>query len=223
MLVFALAPQANLTTIAKKGLKGKPVTLWTSLPLAEHHAVSGDAILAVDGNVLGLPDGVAFAESIRHANVPAKALLNVAPYLPPKLVVAAGGYVVRSGKKKPEVLLIYRRGKWDLPKGKLEKGESIEDCALREVQEEVGIKKLKTLEPAGTTFHTYPEKGKLKLKTTYWYLMHTPETVFTPQTEEDIEEVAWVTWPKALKQLGFDSLRDHAHAITPLMENALAK
>ena len=222
MLFFALAPQAHLSTIAKKGLKGKPVTLWTALPLAEHHASSGDAILAVDGNVMGLPDGGAFVEHVQRDKIPAKAVLNAAPYLPPKLVVAAGGYVVRAGKKKPEVLLIYRRGKWDLPKGKLEKGESIETCALREVQEEVGIKKLKMLTPAGTTFHTYPEKGRLKLKTTYWYLMHTPETSFTPQTEEDIEAVAWVTWPKALKQLGFDSLREHATLITPLMEKVLA-
>ncbi|MEM1096576.1 MAG: NUDIX hydrolase [Bacteroidota bacterium] len=216
MLVYALAPQSTLPTIVKKGLK-KPAVLWTSLPLAKHHAVATDAILAVDGEAIGLPQGAAYPESIKQAGVPASAILNAAPYLPPKVVIAAGGYVVRAGAKEPDVLLIYRRGVWDLPKGKLDSGETIEQCALREVQEEVGIKKLRTLRPAGSTFHTYVEKGKFKLKTTYWYLMHTPETAFTPQADEGIEAVAWVPWSKVLKRLGFKSLREHTQSIAPLL------
>jgi len=217
MLVYALAPQSALPTIAKKGLK-KTVVLWTSLPLAKHHATANDAVLAVDGEALGLPSGAAYPESIKQKSVPAEAVLNIDPYLPPKVVVAAGGYVVRPGGKEPDVLLIYRRGAWDLPKGKLDKGETIAQCALREVQEEVGISKLRVLRPAGSTFHTYAEKGKFKLKTTYWYLMETPETAFMPQAEEDIEAVAWVLWSKAVKRLGFASLRKHARSITPLLD-----
>ncbi|MEM6647051.1 MAG: NUDIX hydrolase, partial [Bacteroidota bacterium] len=116
MLVYALAPHSALSTIAKKGLK-KSVVLWTSLPLAKHHAGVNDAILAVDGDAIGLPSSAAYPERITQQRVPAKAILNLAPYLPPKVVVAAGGYVLRRGSKEPDLLLIYRRGAWDLPKG----------------------------------------------------------------------------------------------------------
>jgi len=102
---------------------------------------------------------------------------------------AAGGKVVNL---KNEVLFIYRFNKWDLPKGKLEKGESIEECAIREVEEECGVKQLKIKNQLQTTYHIFERKGIIILKITYWFLM---DTTFIgnliPQTEEGIEQVCF--------------------------------
>ena len=100
---------------------------------------------------------------------------------------AAGGKVLNAHN---EVLFIYRFNKWDLPKGKLDNGESISECAIREVEEECGIKNLEIIKPLETTYHIYQEKGKTILKTTYWFLMHTDFAgELTPQLEEGIEQV----------------------------------
>ncbi|MBK5209729.1 MAG: NUDIX domain-containing protein [Flavobacteriaceae bacterium] len=102
---------------------------------------------------------------------------------------AAGGKVLNSNN---EVLFIYRFNKWDLPKGKLEKGESISDCAIREVEEECGITNLQILKPLQTTYHIYKEKGNTILKTTYWFLMNTDYSgKLTPQIKEGIEQVVF--------------------------------
>jgi 8-oxo-dGTP pyrophosphatase MutT (NUDIX family) len=103
---------------------------------------------------------------------------------------AAGGLIKNTNN---EYLLIYRRGKWDLPKGKLDKGESFENAALREVEEECGISGMQIVKPLISTYHTYPYKDGTALKRTCWYEMdyegsETPQ----PQTEEDIEEIRWV-------------------------------
>ena len=82
-------------------------------------------------------------------------------------VSAAGGLVLNS---KEEILFIYRSNKWDLPKGSIEKGESIEETAIREVEEECGIFNLKVIKPLLTTFHIYFQNG-MKLKETFWFLM----------------------------------------------------
>lgn len=141
-------------------------------------------------------------------------LQNAIPYRPPKPVTAAGGYVVREGTAGPEVLMIFRRGVWDLPKGKLDAGETIEACALREVREEVGIDDdLSILQPLPPTVHGYPEKGVYRVKTTHWYLMQTPQTTFTPQAQEGIERVAWVPWAEARTRLGFETLRRHLDVV----------
>jgi len=100
---------------------------------------------------------------------------------------AAGGKVLNANN---EVLFIYRFNKWDLPKGKLDKGESISECAIREVEEECGITNLQIIKSLETTYHIYQEKGKTILKTTYWFLMHTDFVgELTPQSEEGIEQV----------------------------------
>ena len=102
---------------------------------------------------------------------------------------AAGGKVLNA---KNEVLFIYRFNKWDLPKGKLDKGESISECAIREVEEECGITNLQIIKPLETTYHIYQEKGKTILKTTYWFLMHTDFVgELTPQLEEGIKKVVF--------------------------------
>ena len=106
--------------------------------------------------------------------------------------IAAGGGIVFN--EKNELLFIYRRKKWDLPKGKLDEGETIEECAVREVKEETGLKKVEIKKWVGNTYHTYHEKGKFILKTSVWYLMEAfGNQQLIPQTEEDIEQMAWLS------------------------------
>jgi 8-oxo-dGTP pyrophosphatase MutT (NUDIX family) len=106
--------------------------------------------------------------------------------------VLAGGGIVFNEKK--ELLFIYRRKKWDLPKGKLDEGETIEACALREVKEETGLKEVALKQFIGNTYHTYHEKGRFILKTSSWYLMQANgNQELIPQTEEDIEEMVWLS------------------------------
>lgn len=107
------------------------------------------------------------------------------------LIKAAGGVV---NDDQGRVLLIFRRGKWDLPKGKLEDNEPIELCAEREVKEETGLTELQLRKPLLITYHTYSEKGKSILKETHWYMFdaHGKQKLI-PQTDEDILKVEWVT------------------------------
>lgn len=103
-------------------------------------------------------------------------------------VTAAGGIVL---DKNGKVLWIFRRGKWDLPKGKADDGETPEQTALREVKEECGMHDLKMKRSMGKCYHIYPiTKGKKAVfKTTHWYLMETDDTEFTPQAEEEITAI----------------------------------
>jgi 8-oxo-dGTP pyrophosphatase MutT (NUDIX family) len=106
-----------------------------------------------------------------------------------KILEAAGGYVTNPSG---ELLVFERRGSWDMPKGKIDAGETPEAAALREVEEETGLQHL-TLGPLLChTWHTYDQKGERILKKTYWYAMQTTDTTTTPQTEEDIEQIMWV-------------------------------
>lgn len=106
-----------------------------------------------------------------------------------KYIEAAGGVVVNQNA----ILLIHRLGMWDLPKGKIEKGENTEEAALREIEEECGIHGHQIVCSLTNTLHTYEMKGEKVIKRTYWYAM-TYEGVdqLIPQTEEDITEVRWV-------------------------------
>lgn len=102
---------------------------------------------------------------------------------------AAGGLVFNSEGK---ALFIFRRGRWDLPKGKVDPGETPPETALREVREETGIHQLVLKDHLIDTLHTYREKGKRMLKRTWWYAMDTTDTRLVPQAEEDIEKAVWV-------------------------------
>lgn len=105
-------------------------------------------------------------------------------------LVAAGGLVKnRNGK----LLVIFRNGKWDLPKGKVEKNESCAEGALREVREETGLKKLQLISEFQRTHHTYIQNDKRILKQTVWYLMQAEDNTTVPQTEEGITQVEWIT------------------------------
>ena len=110
----------------------------------------------------------------------------------------AGGGLVYN--KKGEVLFILRNGKWDLPKGGLNKYEDIEDAAIREVEEETGVNKLKIINKLQKTYHIFKRNGKYKLKITQWYEMHTTfDGTPVGQAEEGIEKVAWLN-PDQIKE-----------------------
>ncbi|SDR76292.1 NUDIX domain-containing protein [Polaribacter sp. KT25b] len=105
-----------------------------------------------------------------------------------KVIPAAGGLVLN---QKKEVLFIYRNNFWDLPKGKIEKGESIETAGIREVEEECSIFNLSIKKKLITTYHIYFYKG-IKLKETHWFLMTSDfDKPLVPQTEEGITEVCF--------------------------------
>ncbi|WP_299125426.1 NUDIX domain-containing protein [uncultured Winogradskyella sp.] len=114
-------------------------------------------------------------------------------------VVAGGGKVYNS---KNEILFIYRNDKWDLPKGKAESKESIEETAIREVEEETGVKGLKITKPLSTTYHIFKRNGKHKIKVTYWYEMKTDfEGKLSPEKSEGITKVKWLDDKKTQKAL----------------------
>ena len=106
------------------------------------------------------------------------------------LIQAAGVLVYNS---KNQLLMIFRNGKWDLPKGKLEVGENIQECAIREVEEECGVNNLQIVSQPQITYHTYEINGKAILKRTYWFKMNTNYTdKLVPQIKEGITKVEWV-------------------------------
>ena len=105
------------------------------------------------------------------------------------IIEAAGGIVQNEAK---ELLFIFRRGKWDLPKGKMEKNETPELCSQREIEEETGVKNLTLKKKINETFHTYNEFGKHYLKISHWYYFTcSSKQQLAPQTEEDITEIKW--------------------------------
>ena len=105
-------------------------------------------------------------------------------------IIAAGGKVVNN---KSEILFIYRNKMWDLPKGKAEKNENIAETALREVEEETGIKNLLIIKPLDKTYHIFKRGGKNYLKTTYWFEMKSDfNGKLKPQKKEGITRVEWI-------------------------------
>ena len=111
------------------------------------------------------------------------------------VLIQAGGGLVYTPQQT--VLLIFRRGKWDLPKGKLDDGENLPACAIREVQEETGLQEVALQKPLTITWHTYYQDGQLVLKESHWYLMQTgKEEELTPQQDEDIDLCIWVPLPE---------------------------
>lgn len=132
------------------------------------------------------------------------------------IIRAAGGLITDEHGRH---LMIYRRSHWDLPKGKLEPGETIEQCAVREVSEECGISTLKIGRKLCTTVHNYFQDGKLVEKQTTWFAMTAEaKTTLTPQTEEDIELCEWVDANNL-----FDKLKDSYTTIAEVFQAAEQK
>jgi ADP-ribose pyrophosphatase YjhB (NUDIX family) len=110
------------------------------------------------------------------------------------LIKAAGGLV---HTEEDDLLLIFRRGKWDLPKGKLDDNEDIEGCAIREMKEETGLINVQIERPLCITYHTYHQDGKHILKESHWFLMKAEkQSNLLPQLEEDIDKCEWVAVDK---------------------------
>jgi len=135
------------------------------------------------------------------------------------VVIQAAGGLVHTGKG--EALLIFRRGKWDLPKGKLDPGEDLQTCALREISEETGLTHLEAEAPLCITYHTYHHKGAHVLKESHWYLVRGDKSdPLLPQTDEDIEQCLWTDMSK------LDPYLSNAHAsildVLELGQQALA-
>lgn len=128
-------------------------------------------------------------------------------YLP---IQAAGGVVTNP---HGQLLGIYRNGYWDLPKGKVDPGETHPEAALREVEEETAAAGLQLGPYLQTTFHTYQEKKKRILKHTHWYEMTCPEQPLHPQAEEGIERAEWIAPLEFLEthRPMFNSIRDVVH------------
>ena len=164
---------------------------------------SGDAILDLDGQ--------------KDFFVPTSAIRNLKPYLEPFEIEAGGGIITRKHKGRLEVLLIHRRGVWDLPKGKLDTEETIAECALREVKEEVGTSNIHLVRALDLTVHGYPERKKFRIKTTHWYQMKTNATSFVPEKKEGIVKVRWFPWKTARKKLAYITLRELLVRVRPLI------
>tara|TARA_B110000003_G_scaffold179713_1_gene178991 strand:- start:3387 stop:3968 length:582 start_codon:yes stop_codon:yes gene_type:complete len=114
-------------------------------------------------------------------------------------VIAGGGKVHNN---KNEILFIFRNGKWDLPKGKAEPKETINQTALREVEEETGISGLSIVKPLDITYHVFKRMDQFYIKITYWFKMHSDyEGVLIPQEKEGITEVKWISESKLTKVL----------------------
>lgn len=114
-------------------------------------------------------------------------------------VVAGGGKVFNA---QGDILFIYRNNKWDLPKGKVEGDETIEDTARREVTEETGVTGLEIKKPLETTYHIFKRNGRYKIKITYWFEMYTDYTGdLHAQEVESITQVAWLNQEQVKKAL----------------------
>lgn len=110
-----------------------------------------------------------------------------------KRIIAAGGLVFN---EQEELLMIFRRGFWDLPKGKLDKGETIEQCAVREVEEETGIRNITVIRFISITLHEYFDTylDENVIKESHWFHMTVKgHQILVPQTEEDISIIKWVS------------------------------
>lgn len=117
----------------------------------------------------------------------------------------AGGGVVLN--EKGEVLMIFRKNHWDMAKGHIEKGETKEEAAIREVKEETGLKKIELGDFVMTTYHTYKNRKKERcMKISHWYKMTSTSKKCYPQREEGIEKVEWMPYKTAEK-------------ITPIFKN----
>jgi 8-oxo-dGTP pyrophosphatase MutT (NUDIX family) len=131
-----------------------------------------------------------------------------------RIVKAAGGLVVKDGM----ILMIYRLGMWDLPKGKLKKEEDPGTGALREVEEECNIQ-VALGEELPSTWHSYAYNGNKILKKTSWFIMQClDDSLMKPQAEESIEEVRWMTPQEAL-----DVLRESYASIALVVRHYLSE
>jgi 8-oxo-dGTP pyrophosphatase MutT (NUDIX family) len=193
-----------------------------------HRLAKPDKLIERDGKeVLVIQDGHRLPEYrdlqngwIEVGSVPKSAFSNLNPYRPVRELAAGGGVLVRRTPQRDEVLLIRRKGLWDLPKGKQDKGEAILECACREVREELGIDEASAHVPLGETLHGYSENGDYVVKRTTWFLMSSRAESFRPQLEEGIDNVCWVPVEAAAGIVAYSSLQPVLRRASRRLEEA---
>lgn len=157
---------------------------------------SGSLVVKYTGNKKHLLDYISILEKSIKSE---KLIIHAEDYVKLKAdfkshfsEIDAGGGLVRN--EKNEYLFIYRRGSWDLPKGKIETNETKREATLREITEETGVKKMTIVQKLLVTRHTYRSNvGKRIIKKSHWYLIETKKQALVPQIDEDIERVEWMT------------------------------
>jgi 8-oxo-dGTP pyrophosphatase MutT (NUDIX family) len=132
-----------------------------------------------------------------------------ARFISNKIIIEAAGGMIFNDENK--LLMMFRNGQWDMPKGKLDDGESIEDCALREVEEETGLSSLQMKQKLQITYHTYKIGNQQVIKPSHWFLMNFfGNELPTPQTDEGITEIKWIDKSEvsSLLDLMYPSIRE---------------
>ena len=162
---------------------------------SDKYTIGQNDIVLVNGGpseLAGIPTFFDRSKSIETLYIPSDNPENTFEELASHFTqINAAGGVVES--PEGEYLFIFRNGVWDLPKGKQEEGEEITMTALREVEEECGVKNLTLKELICITRHTYHRDGKFYLKHTYWYKMEDQEReALKPQLEEEITSATWI-------------------------------
>jgi 8-oxo-dGTP pyrophosphatase MutT (NUDIX family) len=190
--VFVPVKKSDLPGIVKNGLD--PAT--KSFNTLEKARANGGRVLLVS------------RKAIQEGRVRPKNIANLRPYRRAVAIAAGGGVLLRLNKASLEIVLIYRRGKWDIAKGKRERRESNRVCAIREVEEELGIDDASIISKLGKTVHAYrAKKRRYLVKTTHWYSMQTDAQAFVPQLKEHITDARWVSLKEAEEMLGYKILR----------------
>lgn len=177
-------------------VKNIPIILSTSKNVGGHYTSKKLKDVNLKKIVKRIYDGETMYLNLYHKNDE-----EIEKLLRKKLpVVEAAGGLVYNNKKK--VLFIYRNSKWDLPKGKIEKGERKKEAAIREVEEETGVKNLKIIKFIAKTYHVFKRNDEFRLKITYWYEMYSEyKGDLIPQLDEGIKKVKWKNFEKTQKAL----------------------
>ncbi|MFO8146591.1 MAG: NUDIX hydrolase [Bacteroidota bacterium] len=173
-----------------------PIILSTNKDIGNNYSSFPIKTVKLKQIIKRINEGELLYVNLYHENEE-KLLKHLAKKL--KVVNAAGGMVYND---KKEILFIYRNKRWDLPKGKVEEGETMEESAIREVMEETGVKDLEIVRFLRKTYHVFKRKDKYRLKVTYWYEMYTPYTgELIPEHSEGIKKAKWKNFAKSQKAL----------------------
>jgi 8-oxo-dGTP pyrophosphatase MutT (NUDIX family) len=177
-------------------VKDIPIILSTKKNIGSHYTSIPLKIVNLKKLIKQIVKGELHYINLYHKNEE-----KIEKFLKKKLPVveAAGGLVYNNEK---EILFIYRNSKWDLPKGGLKKGESFEEAAIREVEEETGVENLVIRGFITKTYHVFKRNNKFKLKITYWYEMYTEyKGDLIPQAKEGIKKAKWKNFEKSQRAL----------------------
>lgn len=173
-----------------------PIILSTEENIGKEYASFPIKEADLDDLIKKIKKGKLFYVNLYHKKE-AKLIKHLRKKLKP--IIAAGGVVYNN---KKEILFIFKKGRWDLPKGKADDGEKLEWTAMRETEEETGVKNLKVNRFLQVTYHIVKENGKNRLKETHWFEMQTDyEGKLTPSLEEGITKAKWKNFEKTQKAL----------------------